>query len=100
MRIIKAKTLREYWQKHPDAESALQEWIRETRAADWETPHDVLQRFPNVRTLKDNRLVFNIKGNDYRLIVHVFYPAKVVYVKWFGTHAEYDHIDPVSVDEH
>lgn len=52
------------------------------------------------RTLKDNRVVFDIKGNDYRLVVHIFYPAKVVYIKWFGTHAEYDNIDPLTVDDY
>jgi mRNA interferase HigB len=100
MRIIKIKTLQKNWTKHPDAESALREWIRDVRGADWETPNQVQSRYPNARTLKDNRVVFGIKGNDYRLIVHIFYPAKVVYIKWFGTHAEYDHVDPLEVDDY
>jgi mRNA interferase HigB len=68
--------------------------VPECRHAD-----DVQRRYPNVRAIPDSRFVFDIKGNHYRLIVHVFFPANVVYVKWFGTHAEYDDIDPVEVDE-
>lgn len=100
MRIIKVQTLEEQWTKHPDAENALREWIRDVREADWEKPNDVRERYPSARTLKDNRVVFDIKGNDYRLVVHIFYPAKVVYIKWFGTHAEYDDIDPLEVDDY
>ncbi len=100
MRIIKIKTLEEKWTKHPDTESALREWIRDVQDADWENSNEVQNRYPSARTLKDNRVVFNIKGNDYRLIVHIFYPAKVVYIKWFGTHAEYDHVDPLEVDDY
>jgi len=100
MRIIKIKTLKEKWTKYPDAESALREWIRDVRDADWETPNDVQERYPNARTLKDNRVVFDIKGNDYRLVVYIFYPAKVVYIKWFGTHDEYDDVDASTVDDY
>lgn len=98
MRIIKIKTLEDKWEKHPDAEGALKAWIDDVEDADWESPNDVQERYPNARPIEDNRIVFDIKGNDYRLIVHVFYPAKVVYTKWFGTHAEYDDIDPTEVD--
>lgn len=99
MRIIKVKTVQKCWQEHPEVESALREWIRDVEEADWEKPDDVQKRYPGARTLKDNRVVFNIKGNDYRLIVHIFYPAKIVYIKWFGTHDEYDDIDPLDVDD-
>ena len=100
MRIIKVKTLEANWTKYSDAESALREWVRDVKDANWETPNDVQTRYPNARTLKDNRVVFKIKGNDYRLIVHIFYPAKVVYIKWFGTHADYDDVDALEVDDY
>lgn len=100
MRIIKVRTLEEKWTKHPDAESALREWIRDVEDANWESLDDVQKRYPNARTLKDNRVVFDIKGEVCRLVVHIFFPAKVVYIKWFGTHAEYDDIDPLEVDDY
>ena len=62
-------------------------------------PFDVKDRYPNARPIADNRVIFNIKGNQYRLIVHVYYPARIVYIKFFGTHAEYDEIDATTVDD-
>jgi mRNA interferase HigB len=68
----------------------LQSWVKEVEAADWKTPQDVKNRYRSVDYLPGNRIIFNIKGNNYRLVVVVVYQAGVVRVSWIGTHAEYD----------
>ena len=93
MRIISEKTLRNFWQRHPTAEAPLRAWIREVAQADWKTPVDVKGRYPNASIVKDNRAVFNIKGNDFRLVVWINFRHLAVYIKWVGTHVEYDRIN-------
>jgi len=90
MRIIAISTLRAFWQKHPQARAPLQVWYHSVSAAQWQTPSDVKAQYRNASLVGHNRVVFNIKGNVYRLIVAVLYQAQVVYVKFVGTHAEYD----------
>jgi mRNA interferase HigB len=97
MRIIAIGTLRDYWIKRPDAERALRAWISEVRAARWTSPTDVKAQFGNASVLAGRRVVFNIKGNDHRLVVAVAYVLGAVYVKFVGTHAEYDAIDAQTV---
>jgi mRNA interferase HigB len=99
MRIIKKKALRAQFRKYPDVEGPLKAWMEDVDAADWEGPQDVKERYPGASILGDNRFVFDIKGNQYRLIVHIFFPAKVVYIKFFGTHDGYDEVDATSVDD-
>ena len=93
MRIIKKGTLRDYWRQHPDAAGPLKSWYREVKAADWQTPHDVKEMFGSASVVGDNRIVFNIAGNKYRLVVKFNYPYRVAYIRFIGTHAEYDEID-------
>ena len=93
VRIIKKGTLRDYWRQHPEATQPLKSWYREVKAADWQTPHDVKDMFGSASVVGDNRVVFNIAGNKYRLVVKFNYPYRVAYIRFIGTHAEYDEID-------
>jgi mRNA interferase HigB len=97
MRIIAKRTLREFWRVYPDAEEPLLAWYREVEQEDWDTPAKVKQKYGSASILGDNRVVFNIKGNDYRLVVKINYPYRVVYIRFVGTHAEYDEINVEEV---
>lgn len=93
MRIVAVSALRDFWQRHPDAEQPLRALVEEVKAADWAQPADIKARYRHASILKNRRVVFNIKGNDYRLVVAVAYRMRIVYVKFIGTHAQYDAID-------
>ena len=93
MRVVSQKTLKTHWERHPAAEKPLRAWLGEVKRADWATPAQLKARFPNASIVGDNRVVFNIGGNRYRLVVWINYAHRAVYVKWFGDHAEYDSID-------
>src|SRR3989442_2934186 len=93
MRIIAKSTLRAFWERHPNAEEPLLAWYRETEKADWDSPAQVKAQYRSASFVGENRVIFNIKGNDYRLVVKINYPYRVVYVRFVGTHAEYDKID-------
>lgn len=97
MRVISVRALREFWAQHQDAEQPLKAWYGEAKSADWQTPHDILQRFPSADVISGNRIVFNIKGNHYRLIVHIHYNTSTVYIRFVGTHAEYDRVDAETI---
>ncbi len=93
MRIVAKKSLREFWTRHPDAEEPLLAWYREVAREDWNTPAEVKQKYRSASIVGKGRVVFNIKGNRYRLVVRINYPARIVYVRFVGTHAEYDAVD-------
>lgn len=97
MRIIAKKTLREFWERQHDAEESLLAWYREVESEDWDTPAKVKAKYRSASIVGGNRVVFNIKGNDYRLVVKINYPYRVVYVRFVGTHAEYDEINVEEV---
>jgi mRNA interferase HigB len=99
MRIVSKKTLREFWEQtqYSDSQGQLEAWHQEVLQADWSTPQELKAQFRNASILQDSRVVFNIKGNDYRLIVKVNYPYKMVYVRFVGTHQMYDEIDAVTI---
>lgn len=100
MRVIALRTLRDFWANHErgaEARAQLEAWYAEVRAADWAGPHDVKAQYRTASILKDGRVVFNICGNKYRLVVWINYPYRVVYVRFVGTHAEYDAIDAQSI---
>jgi mRNA interferase HigB len=97
MRIIAKGTLRDFWLLNPEAEEPLLAWYREAERADWDQPSAIKDQFRNCSILKDGRVVFNIKGNQFRLVVRINYPYRVVYVRFVGTHAEYDKIDADEV---
>lgn len=98
MRVIAVSTLRDFWQRHPDAEQPLRAWYEEATSAAWTQPANIKAQYRSASVLKNRRVVFNIKGNDYRLIVAVAYRLQVVYVKFVGTHREYDAVDAETVD--
>jgi mRNA interferase HigB len=97
MRIIAKKTLRAFWESHSDAEEPLLAWYREVENEDWDSPAKVKAKYRNASIVGGNRVVFNIKGNDYRLVVKINYPYRVVYIRFVGSHAEYDTIDVEEV---
>jgi len=96
MRIIAKRTLRQFWELYPDAEDPLLAWYREVEKEDWSQPSQVKDKYRSASFVGD-RVVFNIKGNDYRLVVKINYPYRVVYVRFVGTHEEYDEIDVEEV---
>lgn len=97
MRVIARRTLQEFWERHADAKEPLEAWLFVAQRAFWSTPADVKRRYVNASVLGDNRICFNIKGNDYRLIVHIHYEYQIIRIKFVGTHAEYDRIDAATV---
>ena len=97
MRVFTYKRLREFWERHPDARQPLLAWYKDAEDADWDTPTAVKSRYPNASVIRNNRVVFNVKGNDYRLVVQINYPYRAVYIRFLGTHAEYDRIDAEEV---
>jgi mRNA interferase HigB len=99
MRIIKEKTLTEYCKlsKYKQAEESVRAWIYEVRFSTWENSNVLKSKYRNASIINSKRVVFNIKGNDYRLIVDIEYKLKVVFIVWFGTHTEYDKIDAKTV---
>jgi mRNA interferase HigB len=97
MRIISRRTLRQFWERHPDAQPALEAWYADIKHANWKTPADIKNIFRNASFLANNRVVFNIKGNKYRLVVAVNYEYSLVYIRFVGSHREYDQIDAVTV---
>lgn len=98
MRIISTKTLRDFWGQHPDAKGPLEAWVDEVKHSEWQSSHDIKARYPRASILGNKRVVFDIKGNDYRLIVSVAYRYGAVYIKFVGTHAEYDKVDAETVE--
>ncbi len=100
MRIIAKRTSREFWEsnsKYSDSRSPLEAWHEEVTEADWEIPLQVKAQFRNASILKNSRIVFNIKGNNYRLIAKINYPYRVVYIRFVGTHQQYDDIDVETI---
>jgi len=97
MRIIARRTLRDFWGKHPTAAGPLKSWYREASHAAWDGPEAVKLRYRHASFLKGNRIIFNIGGNKYRLVVHVNYTFNVLYSRFIGTHAEYDRINPETI---
>jgi len=97
MHIIAKKRLREFWEVHPDAEEPLLAWYREVEKEDWDQPARVKEKYGNASIVGDKRVVFNIKGNDYRLVVRIDYRSQIVFVRFIGTHMEYDAINAEEV---
>lgn len=100
MRVIAVSTLKSFWEQaaHRDAEQPLKAWLEEAQAANWRQPADIKAQFRSASVLGNRRVVFNIKGNHYRLVVAVAYRFQAVYVKFVGTHAQYDAIDVDTVE--
>lgn len=97
MRVIAKKVLREFWERYPDSEQQLRAWYAEAKNAAWQTPADVKALYGTASILKDSRVIFNICGNKYRLVVKINYPYQVIYIRFVGTHKEYDAIDAETI---
>lgn len=98
MQIIALRTLRQFWEKHPAAETPVRTWYSTVNAAEWSSPADIKKQFGTlVDFVGDNRVIFDLGGNKYRLIVRISYQYRRVLVKFIGTHAEYDRIDAETV---
>ena len=97
MRVVKLKTLKNFWELEPTAKTGLQLWYRKITGQRWETPNEIIINFTGADTVGNNRIVFNINRNDYRLIVTFRYKIQVCYVQFIGTHKAYDKIDDVSL---
>jgi mRNA interferase HigB len=97
MRVIARKTLRDFYEQHAASKTPLEAWFHEAVAADWQGPKEIKNRYPSADILPGNRVVFNIKGNTYRLIVKIHYNTGIVFIRFVGTHAEYDKIDATTI---
>lgn len=93
MRVIARRTLREFWEKHSDCEQQLKSWYQEAEKASWKNLNELKLEYPSASILQDNRVVFNIKGNSYRLIVKFSFDHQMIWIRFVGTHAEYDKIN-------
>jgi len=89
MKISGRNKLIDFYQKHAQAKKALEAWLSEVENASWKMPHDVKKRYASADPILDNRIIFNIKGNHYRLVVKIRYQNSIVLIEWIGTHAEY-----------
>lgn len=97
MRIVSKKTLQEFWEKYPDCKTQLETWFKIASKAAWLKPNDVKFDYPNASIIAGNRMVFNIKGNEYRLIVKIEYKKQWIFIRFIGSHAQYDKVDAGTV---
>ncbi|MCJ7757415.1 MAG: type II toxin-antitoxin system HigB family toxin [Gillisia sp.] len=97
MRIIAKGTLRDFWTKYADSEQQLKSWYRETEKTKWEKINDLKKDYPSASILQENRIVFNIKGNKYRLIVKFSFEYQICWIRFIGTHTEYHKIDANTI---
>ncbi|WP_375263746.1 type II toxin-antitoxin system HigB family toxin [Palleronia sp.] len=97
MRIVSRKALKEFAKRFPDAEDQLEAWFHETKKARWQTPADIKAKYRSASILKDSRVVFNICGNKYRIVVKISYANGIVLIRFVGTHGEYDEINAEEV---
>ena len=97
MNVIKRKTITDYYTKHPDCTGSLEAWYCEADKARWQGPADIKKRYPSADIIAGNRVVFNIHGNKYRLIVKIEYKSHIVFIRFIGTHAEYSKIDAETI---
>ncbi|MCP4023232.1 MAG: type II toxin-antitoxin system HigB family toxin [Desulfobacteraceae bacterium] len=97
MRIISKKTLREFWKIHADAEQPLKAWHAKAKLAEWKTSNDIKNDYRNASFVANNRIIFNIKGNTYRLVVAINYDFGIIYIRFIGNHKDYDKIDTTTI---
>ena len=97
VRIIAIKTLKDFWQMHNDAEHPLKAWYAETKRANWKKPLDIIRHYRKANGLPKNRIVFNIKVNDHRLVTAINYDIGIMYIRFIGVHKEYDKINAEEI---
>ncbi|KAF5047354.1 mRNA interferase toxin HigB [bioreactor metagenome] len=96
-RVFAKSTLREFWERYPDAEQYLKTWFDTAMNSDWKSPSDVKQTYANASILKEGRIVFNIKGNSCRLVVKINFEKQWIFIRFIGSHKEYDRIDANTI---
>ena len=96
-RILAKRTLKEFWRKHPDCEQHLKTWHEIAKTSNWKSPNEIKKTYASASILKDNRVVFNIKGNSYRLIVKFNFKRQWAFIRFIGTHNEYDKINAETI---
>lgn len=97
MRIISRKILRDFWELHSATEKPLRAWYADAKQSRWESPEQIKSKYRNASIIANNRVVFNVKGNRYRLIVAINYDYQIVYIRFVGTHAEYDKVNAATI---
>lgn len=97
MRVIAKKTLREFWEKYNDSEEQLKTWYKEALKANWASPNEIKNQYAKASILKNQRVVFDICGGSYRLIVKINYERRWVFIRFIGTHSDYDNIDAENI---
>ena len=97
MRELAKRTLRDFWELNPDSEQQLLVWFREASKAEWNNPNEIKAQYTSASILKNSKVVFNICGNKYRLIVEINFARKWVFIRFIGTHSEYDKIDANNI---
>lgn len=93
MRVIAKKILRDFWEVHADCEQQLKAWYQETSKAQWQNPNQIKREYPSASILSNQRIIFNLKGNNYRLIIKINYAYQIIWIRFIGTHSEYDKIN-------
>jgi mRNA interferase HigB len=99
MRIVAQNTLQAFWEAHPETEPSLRLWLEVARRAEWKSMADVQARWSKAKILNGERVRFEVAGGDYRMIVAIQFKAQIVWVKFLGTHAQYDRIDALNVSQ-
>lgn len=97
MHVISRKKLIAFWTIHPETEGPLRAWVKETEHSKWDCFEDIKKVYASASRIKGNRVVFNIKGNNYRLLVKIEYPANTVFIRFLGTHEEYDRVSVETI---
>lgn len=97
MRVISRKILRRFWDKHPNARQPLQAWYADVKQANWKRPSDIKATYQTASFISNNRVIFNIKGNKYRIVIVIEYRFGIVYIRFVGSHQEYDHISADTI---
>ena len=97
MRVIAKRVLRDFWLKHPVVEQPMKSWHKEMVGASWSSPVHIKNKYPSASILDNQRVVFNIKGNHYRIVIRINYQFKIIWIRFVGTHSEYDQIDAKTI---
>jgi mRNA interferase HigB len=97
MRVISRKILENFLENHADSRGSLESWYDHAKKSRWTRPEDIKNEYGDDTILGNNRAVFNIKGNDYRLVVAIHYKSTIIFIRFIGTHAEYDRIDALNI---
>lgn len=97
MRVIAKKILREFWEKHNDCEQQLKSWYQEASNAEWTNSNEIKLEYPTASIIGDNRVVFNSKGNAYRLIIKINFDYQMIWIRFIGTHSEYDKVNAKTI---